>query len=108
MDLGALPPLSGSNSVAYGINDSSQVAGAWGTNNPEHAFVYSNSTVTGLPEPSFASACEARGINSTGQIAGICQDANGNGYLVSWSNGTVTGLARSATSAAWRTSRPCR
>ena len=93
-DVGALAPLAGSSSVAYGINDSGQVVGAWGTNASSRPFLYSNGTVTALPEPSdfTTSGCEARGIDSNGQIAGICADANGNGHLVLWSNGTVTDL----------------
>jgi probable HAF family extracellular repeat protein len=93
-DLGALAPLAGSYSIAYGINDSGQVVGSWGTNASSQPFLYSNGAITALPEPSdfTASGCQARGINNTGQIAGICADANGNGHLVRWSNGTVTDL----------------
>jgi probable HAF family extracellular repeat protein len=94
LDVGALAPLAGSSSVAYGVNDSGQVVGAWGTNASSRPFLYSNGTVTALPEPSdfTTSGCEARGIDNNGQIAGICADANGNGHLVLWSNGTVTDL----------------
>jgi probable HAF family extracellular repeat protein len=94
LDVGALAPLAGSSSVAYGINDSGQVVGAWGTNASSQAFLYSNGSITALPEPSdfTTSGCEARGISSSGQIAGICADTNGNGHLVLWSSGTVTDL----------------
>ena len=94
LDVGALAPLAGSSSVAYGVNDSGQVVGAWGTNASSRPFLYSNGTVTALPEPTdfTTSGCEARGIDNNGQIAGICADANGNGHLVLWSNGTVTDL----------------
>lgn len=93
-DIGALGPLAGSYSIAYGINDSGQVAGAWGTNASSHAFLYSNGAITSLPEPGdfTASGCQARAINNSGQIAGICADANGNGHLVLWRNGTITDL----------------
>jgi len=79
--------------VADGINDSGQVVGSWG-NNTVHAFLYSNGTITGLPEPSFAAGlgCEARAINNNGQIAGICYDTSDNAHLVRWSNGMVTDL----------------
>ncbi len=94
IDLGALAPLAGSYSIAYGINDSGQVVGSWGINSGSRSFLYSNGTITSLPEPSnfAASGCEARAITNTGQIAGICADANGNGDLVLWSNGTVADL----------------
>jgi probable HAF family extracellular repeat protein len=94
LDVGGLAPLAGSASVATGINDSGQVVGAWGTNASARPFLYSNGTVTALPEPGdfTASGCAAEGINDSGQIAGICADANGNGHLVLWSNGTVTDL----------------
>jgi probable HAF family extracellular repeat protein len=93
-DVGGLAPLAGSISVAYGISDSGQVVGAWGTNASSRPFLYSDGTITALPEPSdfTTSGCEARGIDDNGQIAGICADANGNGHLVQWSNGTVTDL----------------
>lgn len=99
-DLGALAPLSsGSYSIAYGINDSGQVAGFWAAgvtaiNDGSHPFLYSNGTITSLPEPtSFTvAACEARAINNNGQIAGMCTDTSGNGHLVMWQNGTVTDL----------------
>ena len=69
IDLGALAPLAGSYSTAYGINDSGQVAGSWGINYGSHPFLYSNGTITSLPEPSFATnGCEARAINDNGQI----------------------------------------
>jgi probable HAF family extracellular repeat protein len=93
-DLAALAPLAGSSSVAYGINDSGQVVGAWGTNASSRPFLYSNGMVTALPEPGdfTTSGCEARGIDNNGLIAGICADANGNGHLVLWNNGTVADL----------------
>jgi probable HAF family extracellular repeat protein len=93
-DVGGLAPIAGSYSIAYGINDSGQVVGSWGTNASSRPFLYSNGTITALPEPSdfTAAGCQARGISNTGQIGGICADANGNGHLVLWSNGTVTDL----------------
>ena len=90
LDVGGLAPLAGSPSVAYGINDSGQAVGSWGTN-PLHAFLYSHGTITSLPESSFT-GCTARAINNTGQIAGLCQDTSGSGHLVLWQNGTVTDL----------------
>lgn len=94
LDVGGLAPIDGSYSIAYGINDSGQVVGAWGTNASSQPFLYSNGTITALPEPTdfTAAGCQARGITNTGEIGGICADANGNGHLVLWSNGTVTDL----------------
>src|SRR5439155_1141156 len=53
VDLGALAPLTGSDSVADGINDSGQVVGTWGTNDLVHAFLYSNGAIANLPVPTF-------------------------------------------------------
>ena len=93
IDLGALAPLAGSYSIAYGISDSGQVVGSWGLNYGSHPFLYSNGTITSLPEPGFATnGCEARAINSFGQIAGMCTDASGSTHLVMWQNGTITNL----------------
>jgi probable HAF family extracellular repeat protein len=94
VDLGALGPLAGSYSMAYGINDAGQVVGSWGTNASSRPFLYSNATITSLPEPSnfTVSGCVARAINNNGQIAGMCADTNRNGHLVLWSNGMVSDL----------------
>jgi probable HAF family extracellular repeat protein len=98
-DLGALGPLAGSYSIAYGINDSGQVVGFWAAGataiNPgSHPFLYSNGTITSLPEPGNLSgpSCQARAISNNGQIAGLCVDTSGNGHLVMWQNGKVTDL----------------
>jgi probable HAF family extracellular repeat protein len=94
IDLGQQAPLNGSDSGATGINDSGQVVGTYGTSDPMHAFLYSNGTITALPEPSFAggAGCQADAINNTGQIAGACLDTSGNAHLMLWHNGTVTDL----------------
>jgi probable HAF family extracellular repeat protein len=69
-------------------------AGVTAINNGSHPFLYSNGTIISLPEPSdfTVAGCQARVINNNGQIAGLCTDTNGNGYLVMWHNGTVTDL----------------
>jgi len=98
VDLGALAPLSsGSWSSAYGINDSGQVVGAWApsqsTNGTEsHPWLYSNGTMTSLPEPGGLTSCVPAAINNNGQIIGNCRDASGNDHAVLWQNGTVTTL----------------
>ena len=95
IDLGGLAPLAGSaGSWATGINDSGQVVGRYGTGDVEHAFSYSNGTMTGLPEPSFTNGtgCEAMSINNTGQIGGVCDDTSSNTHLVLWQNGAVSDL----------------
>jgi len=70
------------------------VVGQWGTNEPIHAFLYSNGTMTSLPEPGFTGGfgCAADAVNNTGQIAGECLDTSGNAHLVLWQNGAVTDL----------------
>jgi len=97
VDLGALAPLSsGSSSTAGGINDSGQVAGYWeDSTGADHPFLYSNGTMTSLPEPGYATAqgatgCTAGDINNNGQILGGCKDASGTHHTVLWQNGTVT------------------
>jgi probable HAF family extracellular repeat protein len=94
IDLGQQAPLNGSNSGANGINDSGQVVGQYGTGSTQHAFLYSNGTMTGLPEPGFTgpNGCVADAINNTGQIAGACADTTGATHLVLWRNGAVTDL----------------
>jgi probable HAF family extracellular repeat protein len=101
INLGQQAPLNGSDSAAAGINDSGQVVGRYGT--PEHAFLYSNGTMTGLPEPSFTgpNGCEADAINNTGQIAGTCGDSIGQAHLVLWHNGAVTDLGTLGPPGTW-------
>src|SRR5262249_56832652 len=91
IDLGALAPLAGSYSTAYGINDAGQVVGSWGINYGSHPFLYSNGAITSLPEPGFAAnGCEARAINHSGHIAGMCGDVNGHTHLALWQAGPST------------------
>jgi probable HAF family extracellular repeat protein len=100
VDLGALAPLSsGSWSLANGINDSGQVVGYWASsegqiNTAAHPWLYSNGTMTSLPEPSDLTtpSCTPSAINNNGQIVGSCRVASGNEHAVLWQNGTVTTL----------------
>ena len=89
-------------SVAAGINDSGQVVGSWGTTSTgSQPFLYSNGTITDLPEPGFVATsnlgCQADAINNNAQIAGTCWGYNSKLssvylHLVLWQNGTVTDL----------------
>ena len=98
VDLGALAPLAGWESTASGINDAGQVVGWWGFNPTAHAWLYSNGTITDLPEPSYATApgasgCVASAIDNNGQILGGCDDASSTEHAVLWQNGAVTDLS---------------
>jgi len=103
INLGSQAPLNGSNSGANGINDSAQVVGQYGTGSTSHAFLYSNGTITSLPEPSFTagSGCVADAINNAGQIAGSCADATGQAHLVLWHNGAVADLGTLGPPGTW-------
>jgi probable HAF family extracellular repeat protein len=103
IDLGQQAPLNGSNSGANGINDSGQVVGQYGTGSTQHAFLYSNGTMTGLPEPGFTgpNGCVADAINNTGQIAGTCGDSIGQAHLVLWRGGAVTDLGTLGPPGTW-------
>ncbi len=102
IDLGALALLSGSDSVAAGINDSGQVAGSWSTVSAgSQAFLYSNGTITALPEPGFVATsnlgCQAAGLNKNAQVGGTCWGYDSSlsslyGHAMLWQNGTVTDL----------------
>ena len=71
---------------------SGQVVGWWGLS-PVHAWLYSNGTITDLPEPS-GEGCQASAINNSGQILGTCAYAdNSNRHSVLWQNDTVTDLS---------------
>jgi probable HAF family extracellular repeat protein len=75
------------------------VTGYWASsegqiNTAAHPWLYSNGTMTSLPEPSglTAPSCQAGAINNSGQIIGYCSNAGSNGHPVLWQNGTVTTL----------------
>ena len=88
-------------SVAAGINDSGQVVDSYEANIASQPFLYSNGTVTDLPEPGFVATsnlgCQADAINNNAQIAGTCWGYNSKlssiyADLVLWQNGMVTVL----------------
>ncbi|HEY2800813.1 MAG TPA: DUF3466 family protein [Chthoniobacterales bacterium] len=68
VDLGTLS--GGTNSVAYGINDSGVVVGASETPQGLHGFVYENGSMKDLGTLMGGTVSEARAINSSGQIVG--------------------------------------
>jgi probable HAF family extracellular repeat protein len=67
-----LPTLGGTYAVAYGINDSGQVAG-WAQNTAGywHAVIWQNGGITDLGAVSGKDSSEAWGINSSGWVAGF-------------------------------------
>ena len=104
-DIGQQAPLKGNESRANGINDSGEAVGQYAASGSgqDHAFSYSNGTVTGLPEPKWASdyGCLAFAINNSGQIAGSCDDTSGNQHLMLWDNGKFTNLGIVATASTY-------
>jgi probable HAF family extracellular repeat protein len=75
-----LGDFGGTQSIAYGINDSGQIVGTYTTSqNAEQAFLYSNGQMTPVPGMQ-----DARAINDLGQIVG-------SGPSI-YSKGTLTGL----------------
>ena len=104
-DIAQQAPLKGNESRANGINDSGEAVGQYAASGSgqDHAFSYSNGTVTGLPEPKWASdyGCLAFAINNSGQIAGSCDDTRGNQHLMLWDNGKFTDLGIVATASTY-------
>ena len=96
-DLGTLP--GGPVSSAYGINENGQVVGtAEKSSGINHAFLYSNATMTDLGA-GWASGTNgmgmssASGINDSGQVVGgYFPDTSGDEHAFLYSNGTMTDL----------------
>jgi probable HAF family extracellular repeat protein len=93
-DLGT---LGGSNSWAYGINSAGQVVGDSITaSGADHAFLYSNGTMTDLNsliDPRSGWTLEtASAINNKGEIVGVGLNANGqtDGFLLTMPNAALT------------------
>ena len=89
----AIPDTLGGNaSVAYGINDSGTVVGFAGTASGfDHAFSYSNGTMTDLGTLGGSNSV-AFGINDSGTVVGYSRAASNLPHAFSYSNGTMTDL----------------
>ena len=103
-DLGSLPLPNywPEDSTANGINASGQIVGVSATSSGygdyEHAFLYSNGTMTdlGMPPGSYIGSC-ATGINASGQVVGYAYAGSGGigtalGGAFVYSGGTMTDL----------------
>ncbi len=86
LDLGTWTPS--------GIDNVGQIAGTCGPNPGNHACLYSNGTLSQLPDPSTFAAvnCGGNAINANGQIVGTCDDTSSYEHAVLWQNGTATDL----------------
>jgi probable HAF family extracellular repeat protein len=87
---------------ARGINDLGQIAGTCGPNPGQHACLYSNGTLTELPNPTTFTPINCGGgpINKSGEVVGTCDDTSSNTHGVLWQNGTPTDLGSQASNAA--------
>src|SRR3954471_10776733 len=71
-----LGTLGGSNSFAFGLNNSGQVTGGSATSTgAQHAFLYSNGQMTDLG--TLGGATVGYGINDAGQVAGSSETSTG-------------------------------
>ena len=87
-DLGT---LGGTQSVAYGINDSGTIVGLGFTPTAFHAFSYSNRTIADLGALGELNSA-ALSINSSGVIVGYLITNGGIEQAFSYNNGTMTSL----------------
>lgn len=94
-------PLS-TNSLAYAINNSGQIAGAVTGYGTSEAFVASNGSVTYLGTFG-GNQSSAFDINSSGQVVGMATSAGGYGHAFLYSNGYMLNLVNTPnmTSYAW-------
>jgi probable HAF family extracellular repeat protein len=90
------------NGNATDINDAGQISGTCGTAPGQHACLFSNGTLTQLPNPTTFTPfnCAGSAINKTGQVVGGCDDASSNLHAVLWQNGMATDLGTLGGSAA--------
>ena len=80
-------------SYYFAINATGQVAGCCSTVDADHAFVYSDGTLTDLGALSGYPNSEACAINAAGMVVGDSNDPNGGGlHAFLWNNGTMSDL----------------
>jgi probable HAF family extracellular repeat protein len=90
--------LGGSESWAYAINDSGQVAGnslITNAGDPSHAFLWQAGHITDLGGPPGFTSAEAFGINQAGQVVGDAEvpGMHGGIHAVYWHDGVVDDLS---------------
>ena len=92
-DLIDLGTLGGDDSSAQGINDLGEVCG-WSMreDGSYEAFIYKNSTLSGLGSPIDATDSFAFGINEKSDVVGFAKSASGNERAVLFSKGEITDL----------------
>lgn len=98
-DLGTLggsdPSPYGTESIAYGINDSGQVVGTAlpAGGHPLHGFVWQNGVMRDLGTlGGNGEATQGRDIANTGQIVGSSQNADGETHAFTWTAGVMRDL----------------
>ena len=89
-DLGTFGGIYGG---AYGINSSGQVTGyAYDAGSLNHAFLYSNGTLSDLGFLSGGPYTRGTGVSSSGQVAGYGTTGAGQTHAFLYSNGTMTDI----------------
>ena len=81
------------NSFARGINAAGQIVGYADTSGgSQHAFIYSNSTMTDLGTLGSGVNSYAQGINASGQIVGYADTSSGSQHAFIYNHGALTDL----------------
>ena len=86
-------PLATGFTIAYGINDSSQIAGTFSNGSGLHGFLYDSGTYTTLDHPLAAQWTQGLGINNAGQIVGVYVDGGGGVHGFVYDHGAYTTIA---------------
>jgi probable HAF family extracellular repeat protein len=89
-DLGALLGSNCVASYACGVNQQGWVTGYWERTNGIRGFVYNGAVVQDLGSLGTGTNQYALSINSTGQVAGFCNDTNGAVSAFLCSSGSIT------------------
>lgn len=88
-DLGSF----GSQSGAYGVNNSGQVVGySYTTGGQQHAFLYSNGAMTDIGTTAGGYGSYAVRINDSGQVVGVAATADGYHRAFFYNNGVMSDL----------------